>query len=325
MLDSPVSIWNYTHTIQIVVPILRAGFSAELCARCPSTTIHATSMSVANHEAEVAVALLRHYYPVIRDERTKRPAPPAFVDGVGDHPFMRLDLVPLLAPLVPALPILFNTHQSLAPIKAVLNALDVAAPEVLAALGLARDHAGEWQRTVAALHFIQRLLVSSGEVIHATAQPAGTLRETMTAADLSAYWLRIRVVTFGPAPTHQGMCWYPLGATLPIWIAMLVACLDQPTFTRDETSNTISRVLPAWPLRRREAITRLDLNALAHWPISACVLPNEQDGDQLLHLSSVNGVSKLCCTLEARGWSQPAIVQLWHDCKALAKLARNAE
>jgi hypothetical protein len=48
-------------------------------------------------------------------------------------------------------------------------------------------------------------------------------------------------------------------------------------------------------MRRTMDIHRLDLHDAAHWPISVCVLPGRQspDGnDMLLHLSSVNGVSK---------------------------------
>jgi len=242
--------------------------------------------------ADCAVDLLRTHFPVVHDSRPNAPPPPLFVDGPAADPLARLDLVPILRPAAPALRAL---HYERHPARATFTQIADYDPGLLAGLGLAESLDERWVIAYAAERFWQELLRNLEAVVTANVQADGSLCEQLAADDLRTFWLATRERCGGPPPEYRGERWYPAQSTLPLWVAALLACLDDPPFVQHHQDACLARTLPAWPLRRSPELHRLDLKEAAHWPLSVCVLPARQSpdvNDILLHLSSVNGVSK---------------------------------
>lgn len=292
LLDRIAQVWQRGSAVVIAPPVPIRRFIDALQARCPSASNTSIGWAVAPADADTAVALLYDHFPVVQDSRVPAPPPPSFVDGHADDPFARGDLVPLLAPLAPALRAIGdNRHDA----RAALAQVAAYDPDVPACLGFADSLEGGWVTSYVAQRFWYALLTDAGQVACGAVQPDGTLREWITAGAITAFWHRTRLAICGQVPEQRGQCWYPPAHTLPIWVAGLLACLDGPAFALDAASHALVRQLPPWPMRLRSELHRLDLKDAAHWPISICVLPGRQsrDGsDALLHLSSVNGVSK---------------------------------
>jgi hypothetical protein len=292
VLDSPARVWERGGEVVISPPEPCRPFIDQIKARCRGARYSSLGWMVSRSDADTALDLLRTHFPVVQDSRPGASPAPIFADGVAGDLFARLDLLPLLTPLAPALHAISNDRHLA---RAHLAQLSDQAPETLIALGFAEGLEGHWMVAYAAQRFWQELLSSIGQIINGVVQADGSLREQLTPEALRAFWLAARERSCGKPPERTGQRWYPPQTTLPIWTAALLACLDGPPFTLDPDRSTLTRTLPPWPLRVRADLHRLDLKDAAHWPVSVCVLPGRQspDGnDALLHLSSVNGVSK---------------------------------
>ncbi len=292
MVDRPARVWERDGMILIAPPLPIRPFSAALPTHCRSARTTGLSWMVAADDADSAVALLRAHFPVVHDERPNAPPPPPFDDGAEREPFERLDLLPMLTPLAPALRASGNDYH---PARAALAQLAALSPALPAQLGFAESVAERWVLATGAQHFWDALLNTFPQVVQSAVQPDGTLHEELAAAAVTAYWHHIRREVCGACPAYTGQCWYPPRTTLPLWIAGLLACLPGPAFARTAAYPTLVRQLPPWPLRVPCPLYRLDHHDATHWLLSGCVLPAAQssDGsDTLLHLSAVNGVSK---------------------------------
>ena len=292
MFDTTARVWERAGDVIVAPPVPVRPFIDTLKTSCRSARYSSVGWVVPVGDADTAVALLRTHFPVVQDGRRIAPQPPPFVDGICDDPFSRLDLTTILTLAAPALRAIYNDRHEARAAFAQIAAHD---PTIPAQLGLAESLEERWVVAYAAQRFWNELLSSLHEVVRGEVQSDGSLRESIAAADLMEYWQRTRVQVCGAAPEHTGQRWYPPKTTLPIWIAGLLACLDGPAFTLDESTDTVNRQLPPWPMRLRSDLHRLDLKDAVHWPISVCVLPGRQsrDGnDTLLHLSAVNGLSK---------------------------------
>jgi hypothetical protein len=292
MFDTTARVWERAGDVIVAPPVPVRPFIDTLKTRCRSARYSNLGWVIPADDADTAVALLRAHFPVVQDARRVAPQPPPFVDGRCDDPFSRLDLIPVFAPAAPAFRAIFNDrHES----RAAFAQIAAHDPTIPAQLGLAESLEERWVVAYAAQRFWNELLSSVVQVVRGDVQADGALREMIAAADVVDYWQRTRRQVCGAAPEHTGQRWYPTFDTLPIWIAGLLACLDGPAFTMDESTHTLVRQLPPWPMRLRSELHRLDLKDAAHWPISVCVLPGRQsrDGnDTLLHLSAVGGLSK---------------------------------
>ena len=292
MFDTTARVWERAGDVIVAPPVPVRPFIDTLKTRCRSARYSNLGWVIPADDADTAVALLRAHFPVVQDARRVAPQPPPFVDGRCDDPFSRLDLIPVFAPAAPAFRAIFNDRHESRAAFAQIAAYDSAIP---AQLGLAESLEERWVVAYAAQRFWNELLSSVAQVVRGEVQTDGALREMIAAVDVVDYWQRTRRQVCGAAPEHTGQRWYPTFDTLPIWIAGLLACLDGPAFTLDESTHTLVRQLPPWPMRLRSELHRLDLKDAAHWPISVCVLPGRQsrDGnDTLLHLSAVGGLSK---------------------------------
>jgi hypothetical protein len=292
VLDSPARVWERGGEVVISPPEPCRPFIDQIKARCRSARYSSLGWMVSRSDADTALDLLRTHFPVVQDSRPGASPAPIFADGVADDLFARLDLLPLLTRLAPALHAISNDRHLA---RVHLAQLSDQAPEAPIALGFAEGLEGHWMVAYAAQRFWQELLTSLGQIIDGVVQADGSLREQITPETFRAFWLATRERGCGKPPERTGQHWYPPQTTLPIWTAALLACLDGPPFTLDPDRSTLTRTLPPWPLRVRADLHRLDLKDAAHWPVSVCVLPGRQspDGnDALLHLSSVNGVSK---------------------------------
>lgn len=292
MLDSPARVWQRGGEIIISPPFPCRPFTDVLKRSCPDARSGITGWIVPVADAPNALEVLRTYFPVIEDERSDAPPAPAFVDGEAGDLFARLDLVSLLKPLAPALLAIHNEYHD---DRAKFTNVAATAPDVPLALGFAEREDDRWISAYAAQRFWQYLLRGVGEAVEGTAQADGTLVERLVPEAFCTFWLQTRAETCGPTPERLGQRWYPPQSTLPIWLAAVLACCDGPVFCLNHNAASITRLLPAWPLRLGAKLDRLDLKDAAHWPVSACVLPGKhsRDGnDALLHLSAVGGVSK---------------------------------
>jgi hypothetical protein len=292
MLDSPARVWARGDEVVISPPVPCRPFIDQITARCRSARTTALGWTVSHADADTARDLMYAHFPVVQDSRPNAPPAPPFVDGVAGDSFARFDLFPFLTPLAPALRTIADDRHAA---RAHLAQLSDQAPEVPSALGFAEGLDGHWMVAYAAQRFWQALLSSMGQISDGVVQADGCLHEQLTPETLGTFWLITRERSCGTPPERTGQRWYPPQATMPIWIAALLACLDGPPFTLHSDRSTLTRTLPPWPLRVRADLYRLDLKDAAHWPVSVCVLPGRQspDGhDALLHLSSVNGVSK---------------------------------
>lgn len=293
MLDSTALVYARAGDVIVAPPVPVRPFIEAIKTSCRSARYSSLGWMVSVADADTAVALLRTHFPTVQDARPRAPQPPPFVDGSGDDPFCRLDLITLLAPAAPAFRAIDNDRHPAA--RAAFAQIAAYDPAIPAQLGLAESLEERWVVAYAAQRFWHELLCGVAQVVRGEVQADGTLRETIAGADIVDYWQRTRLQVCGAAPEHTGQRWYPPKTTLPIWIAGLLVCLDGPAFTRDATTQTLVRQLPPWPMRLRSALHRLDLKDAAHWPISVCVLPSRQsrDGnDTLLHLSVVGNLSK---------------------------------
>lgn len=292
MLDATARVWERAGEVMVAPPVPVRPFIDALKARCRSARYSSVGWIVPAGDADTAVALLRAHFPVVQDGRAAAPPPPLFDDGDADDPFSRLDLLPVLAPVAPALRAIHNDRHD---VRAALTQVAAQAPGVPASLGFVESLEERWVIAYAAQRFWHELLNDLDQVICGEIQPDSTLHEEIAADAFTDYWRRTRLRVCGAAPAHTGQRWYPTVHTLPIWLAGLLACLDGPPFTLDDTAHSLVRTLPPWPMRLQSELHRLDLKEAAHWPISVCVLPGKQsrDGnDALLHLSAVNGLSK---------------------------------
>lgn len=292
MFDSPARVWERAGDVMLAPPLPVRPFINALKSRCRSARFSGAGWMVSASDADAAVALLRASFPVVQDSRLHAPQPPPFVDGRYDDPFSRLDLIAVLAPAAPALRAISNDRHEARAAFARIAAHD---PTILAHLGMAESLEERWVVAYAAQRFWHELLSGFTQVIRGEAQANGALRETIAATDVTAYWQRTRLEVCGAAPQETGQRWYPPQMTLPVWVAGLLACLDGPAFTLDESAHALVRLLPPGPMRLPGELHRLDLKDAAHWPVSVCVLPGRQsrDGnDTLLHLSAVGGLSK---------------------------------
>lgn len=292
MLDSIASVWERVGEVVISPPEPCRPFIDVMKSRCRSARSTTVGWVISPADAQTAVNLLYVHFPVVHDGRTGAPPAPRFEDGVAPDLFTRLDLVPILKPIAPAFrPISNDRHDA----RAELAEVAAQSPEVPAILGFAEGLEGRWITAYAAQRFWHELLSGFGQVVCGEVQADGTLREQIDPESLRQYWLTIREQICGTPPERIGERWYPRQSGLPVWVAALLACADGPPFTFDSDTHTLTRTLSPWPSRLRDQLHRLDLKDAAHWPISVCVLPGSQsrDGnDALLHLSSVNGVSK---------------------------------
>ncbi len=294
MLDSPARIWERSGEVIVSPPVPCRPFIDQIKLRCRSARYSSFGWTVSQADAELAVDLLRTFFPVIQDGRSGAQPAPRFDDGFASNLLTQLDLVPLLTPLAPALRALHNDRNAA---RAQLSQVNAQAPDVPLILGFAEGIDGSWIMAYAAQRFWQELLGSIGQVISGVVQADGTLREQIDPEVLRQYWLTIRERICGTPPERTGQRWFPAQATLPVWVAALLACIEGSPFAleADQPIPSLSRVLAAWPLRVRDDFHRLDLKDAAHWPVSVCVLPGRQSrgsNDALLHLSSVNGISK---------------------------------
>lgn len=292
MLDTPARVWERSGDVIVAPPLPIRPFIDALKTRCRAARYTSFGWIVPPRDADDVVTLLREHFPVVQDGRPTAPAPPLFDDGRADALFARLDLVPLLVPVAPALRAVYNDRH---PARAAFATLAASESGLPAALGFAESLEERWVVASTAQRFWHELLSGIGQVIAATVEDAGVLREQITAEAIRDYWQRVRTNVCGQPPSHLGQRWYPRLSTLPVWIAGLLACIDEPPFARNAEGTTLTRCLPPWPMRLRSDLHRLDLKDAAHWPISACVLPSRysRDGTEaLLHLSTVGGLSK---------------------------------
>jgi hypothetical protein len=292
VLDSPARVWERGGEVVISPPEPCRPFIDQIKARCRGARYSSLGWMVSRSDADTALDLLRTHFPVVQDSRPGASPAPIFADGVAGDLFARLDLLPLLTPLAPALRAISNDRHAA---RTHLTQLSEQTPQAPIALGFAEGLEGHWMVAYAAQRFWNELLSSVAQVVRGEVQADGALREMIAAANVVDYWQRTRRQVCGAAPEHTGQRWYPTFDTLPIWIAGLLACLDGPACTLDESTHTLVRQFPPWPMRLRSELHRLDLKDVAHWPISVCVLPGRQsrDGnDTLLHLSAVGGLSK---------------------------------
>ncbi|PDW00936.1 hypothetical protein [Candidatus Chloroploca asiatica] len=292
MFDTTARVWERAGEVIVAPPVPVRPFIDTLKTRCRSARASSFGWVIPADDAETAVALLRAHFPVVQDARQVAPQPPPFVDGGCDDPFRRLDLIAVLTPAAPALRAIYHDRHEARAAFAQLAAYD---PTLPAQLGLAESLENQWVIAYAAQRFWHELLSGLAQLVHGVVLADGTVRETITAPDLMEYWHRTRRQICGAVPEHTGQRWYPTVATLPIWIAGLLACLEGPAFTLDESTATVFRHLPPWPLRLPSELFRLEVKDAVHWPVSVCVLPGSQVGDGqdvLLHLSAVGGLSK---------------------------------
>jgi hypothetical protein len=292
MLDRPVRVWEHAGEVFLAPPTPCQPFIAALKQRYPHTRYLGTAWVIPAHDAADAITLLYRFFPIVQDGRPiPAPAPP-FADGAGGDPFAHRDLIPRLQPVVPALLAIYDERHAARQAFTPIAAHDPAIPT---SLGFTEGYAGHWIIGYAARCFWTDLLAGLATIVQSHVQPDGTLVEQLTAERIAAFWLETRDQTCGAVPDRLGQRWYPPHHTLPIWIAALLACNPDPAWTYDPTTNAVTRTLPPWPLRRPVPLYRIDLKDAAHWQVSMCVLPPEQsrDGQEaLLHLSTVNGVSK---------------------------------
>lgn len=292
MLDSPARVWERMGEVLLSTPEPCRPFIEALRSRCHSARYSGAGWVVPAREAEPAVALLRRYFPVVQDSRAGASPAPPFEDGQAGDPFARLDLVPLLTPLAPALrAIHHDRHEA----RAHFATLAAQAPDIPAALGFIEGLEGRWVGAYAAQRCWSAWLEAASSLVSSQLLPDGSLREVVTPAIVLETWRSVRTQSCGTPPERLGQRWYPPQSVMPIWVAALLACLDGPPFGLDLDTSTLVRTLPSWPMRLAGPLHRLDLKDAAHWPISVCVLPERQSGtggDLLLHLSAVNGVSK---------------------------------
>jgi hypothetical protein len=294
MLDSTARVWERAGEVIISPPEPCRPFIDQIKARCCSARYSSLGWAVSLADAAIAIDLLHTYFPVVQDTRQGTPPAPIFADGFASDLFTRLDLIPILAPIAPAFRAISNDRHAA---RTHLIQLSDKGPEAPMILGFAEGLDGHWMAAYAAQRFWQELLSSIGQMISGVVQADGRLREQIDPETLRQYWLTTRERICGTPPERTGQRWFPPQATLPIWVAALLACIEGPPFAleSDRSMLRLYRMLSPWPLRIRDDLHRLDLKDAAHWPISVCVLPGRQsrDGnDALLHLSSVNGISK---------------------------------
>ncbi|MEN9936222.1 MAG: hypothetical protein RLZZ387_2801 [Chloroflexota bacterium] len=292
MLDSPARVWERAGEVLLSPPEPCRPFIDALRARCPGARYSSIAWMVPQAHGTTAVDLLRTFFPVVQDSRPNAAPAPAFDDGVPVSAFARLDLVPVLTPVAPALLAFHNDRHEA---RSRFSEVAAVVPDIPASLGLAEGLEGRWMHAYAAARFWQELHDGFSQVVQSEVQPDGSLCEHLDPEAIRTYWLTTRERLYGVPPELLGQRWFPPQSTLPIWVAALLACVEGSPFMLDETTNAAIRTLPPWPLRRPAALHRLDLKDAAHWPVSLCVLPDKlsRDGNEaLLHLSAVNGVSK---------------------------------
>lgn len=292
MLDSPARVWERMGEVMLSPPEPCRPFIEALRSSCRSARYSGVSWIVSARDAEPAIALLRSYFPVVQDSRVGASPAPPFEDGqVGDL-FARLDLLPLLLPLAPALRAIYHERHEA---RALFAPLAAQAPDVPSALGFVEGLEGRWVGASVAQRLWSAWLEAASPLTTSEVLADGSLRERLSVEALLTTWLRVREQNCGAPPERLGQRWYPPQTVLPVWVAALLACLDGPPFMLDSDTGLLVRTLSPWPMRLSAPLHRLDFKDAAHWPISACVLPERQSGtgnDLLLHLSAVNGVSK---------------------------------
>jgi hypothetical protein len=292
MLDSPARVWERAGEVFLSPPEPCRPFIEKLRSHCPGARYTSVAWTVPVAHGQMAVEVLRAFFPVVQDNRPDAPPAPALDEGQAPDPFARLDLVPVLTPKRSAL---LAVHTGRYDDRAKVAEVALLAPEVLQTLGVAEGLEGRWIVSYVAARFWQELRNGFDQVVSGEPQADGALRECLDPDMLRAYWLETRQRACGIAPERTGERWFPPHSTLPVWVAALIACLEGPPFTPHEATQVLVRTLSRWPLRLPAPLHRLEHRNASHWPLSLCVLPEKlsRDGnDALLHVSAVGGVSK---------------------------------
>lgn len=284
---APVRVWLQHNTICVQLPSYEYQSLGNVLKDITGDFPYNRTFVLTPDQLPLARPLIIKHASCVVDSANVLQLPP-FVDPHADDLFTYIDhdLQPYAAVL--------GTASTYGSVCDTLLAFYAQEPAISTAIGYAKDSGilikSEPKPYMTLEHnatsFFAALVSAFTKAWKAETNADGSVREYLTKEGFSPWWEKVRFDAYGTSPATSNEKYYPMRASMPAYLAALIAKTAGPPFTR--TDNGIERTYRPWLIRVGNQHVRTEIDGatmhIASW--ASLAIPGDTGG-VIMHMSSV--------------------------------------